>query len=230
MSTKTVIVSLASIVFLGSCAPSPRAVVVPPVNQTPAAVATSPMPVLEEARRSHQAADAEGARAIEKVSNAGRAAQDANTAMQSLVAEAKRLREQKSATEEQLLDFYNQLVAQEKRSRVLVAELASASQSLDSERALRAAVSSRLSETEILVAAKDSEARELRDQLVHQNQVTSAYGKAASDNANLAAKYQNDVVAEKERFKIAAIVAASEFALLLLIGFLCYARKSLFPL
>ena len=170
----------------------------PPASQQPSA-----QPTVSEARRLSSEADAKGALAADQVSRAGKGMRETQQEMQQLVETTLRLRQQKAASESDLLKLYNRLVEQEKRMRMLVSDISDAETSLASERNMRQLVSVKLSEAEALIAAKDAEALQLRDQLTYMNDVAEATRKMADDNAALAGKEsaRADRVAGESAFK-----------------------------
>ncbi len=173
---------------VATCAPigkPQRATIVrlPPATHQPSA-----QPSVADARRLSSEADAQSAIAADQVSRAGKGMKETQQEMQQLVETTMRLRQQKAASESDLLKLYNRLVEQEKRMRMLVSDISDAETSLASERNMRQQVSVKLSEAEALIAAKDAEALQLRDQLVYMNDVAEAARKMADDNAALAGK------------------------------------------
>lgn len=158
------------------------------VKLAPAAQQPSARPIVEDVRRLSNEADVQAALAADQIARAGKGMRETQQDMQELVAQADKLRQQKAASESDLIKLYNRLVEQEKRVRVLVADITGAEASLASERNMRRAVSVKLSEAEALIAAKDAEAQQLRDQLIYMNDVAEATRKMADDNATLAGR------------------------------------------
>lgn len=201
-------------------APAPKRDVV--VRLPPARQATSAQPAVSEARRLSGAADIKSALAAAQVSRAGKGMQETQREMQQLVETTMRLRQQKAASESDLIKLYNRLVEQEKRMRVLVADISDAEATLLSERNMRQLVSVKLSEAEALIAAKDAEAHQLRDQLTYMNDVAEAQKRMADDNAALASKESaraNRVAGESD-FKGRLLIAT--VGLLLVAGLIIF--------
>lgn len=211
-----------------TCAPNtPARATVVRVN--PAASQPSARPVVADIRQLSADADAQSALTAEKVRRAGSNTKVIRQEMQQLVEEADRLRQQKTATENELLSLYNSLVEQEKRMRVLVVDISEAEASLTSERAMRKQVSSKLSEAEVLISAKDAEAQQLRDQLAYVSDVADAARKMADDNATLASREsaRADKVAGESSLKTKLLVGTGGLLLLSVLAIFLLVRAKL---
>lgn len=179
--------SLLTLLTIVTCAPvTPQRAIV--VKLPPAAKQQSAQPAVSEARRLTGEAATQGARAADQVSRAGKGLQATQREMQQLVETAARLRQQKAASENDLLQLYNKLVEQEKRMTLLVMDIGEAEVSLADALTKVQQVSVKLSDAEALVAAKDAEAMQLRDQLIYMNDVAEAQRQMADQNATLASK------------------------------------------
>jgi len=161
----------------------------------------SASPTIDAALRSAAAASAEAERARDSVARAKASAAAAQIAFQISVAEAKRLHEQKSASENELLALYNALVAQEKDMNLLSVELHTASTALVTEKAHSAIVMNKLNEATKLAADKDAENAELRRVLEYSQGLTDQATKVANDAMANNLKLTADVGIEKGRTK-----------------------------
>lgn len=177
----------ASLLLLMQCAP--RITPVPlRVRVVPAKEQKSASPALTDARKNNSKADAHNAVAASKINGAKSGMQESHTEMQSLVIEVGRLKTQRRADANELLNLYNRLVAQEKKFLLTIRELDAAEIALAEERALRKRADESVLAAEVLVHARDAEAAQLRIQFAHAEQVADNYEQAATRNAELAAK------------------------------------------
>lgn len=183
-----------------TCAPTtPRAVVVGTPHMAVPASTPSAVPGLEQARKTHGEAEAESGRAQSYVQRTREGLAESQRQLQLAVTEADRLRRQKTATENELLALYNKLVEQEKRMKVLVADITDAETALESAKLMRDKALSQLVTAENQARDKEAEAKQLRDQLVHEQQVSDSYQQAASRNSQLAADASAKADIEKGR-------------------------------
>jgi CHASE3 domain sensor protein len=136
--------------------------------------------------------------------------------MQRLVDATQKLHQQKIASENDLLELYNQLVKQEQRVSLLVLDIGEAEAALISERTMRQQVSAKLSEIEALTRAKDAEATQLRDQLTHVSNVAEAQKLMADANAGMAGKESQraDRLAGASALKTKLLIATGGLLLL----------------
>lgn len=176
-----------SLLVLLQCAP--RITPVPSrVRVVPAAEQRSASPALTDARKNSSKADAHNAVAASKIGGAKSGMQESHTEMRSLVTEVGRLKIQRKADANELLDLYNRLVAQEKKFLLTIQDLDAAEVALAEERTLRKRADESVLAAEVLVHARDAEAAQLRIQLAHSEQVADSYEAASTRNAQLAAE------------------------------------------
>lgn len=182
------------------------------VRVTPATQQPSAKPAVSEARRLSDAANIQSALAAEQVSRASKGVRETQREMQRLVETTTRLRQQKTVSENELLQLYLRIVEQEKRTRLLVTAISDAESTLAAERGLRAQVGAKLIEAEALVVSKEAEAAQLRAQLVHVSDVLDDQKRLADANADLASK---------AAARASELEGASDLKTKLLIGTVC---------
>jgi hypothetical protein len=184
---------------------------------------------VEDARKISDAANTQAALAADRVERAGKGAKEARDEMQKLIDTALKLRQQKAAKENDLLELYNRLVGQEQRVRVLVADISSAELALTSERTMRSQVSSKLSQIEALVRAKDAETNQLRDQLSYASDVAEAQKQMAQHNASLVGKESQraDRLAGESTLKTKLLIGTGGLLLLACVLIILLVRSKL---
>jgi hypothetical protein len=167
--------------------------------------------------------------AAERIERAGKGAKETRDEMQKLIDTALRLRQQKAANENDLLELYNQLVKQEQRTALLVLDISSVELALASERTMRNQVSSKLSQIEALARAKDAEGAQLRDQLTHASDVAEAQKQMAQHNANLVGKESQraDRLAGESSLKTKLLIATGGLLLLAVVTIILLLRAKL---
>lgn len=176
--------SLCAVSFCGTaCAPKP-AVTVSPVTLNKPPTSLSAAPTLDAARQASARADLVAGLARASVARAKLGLEETSASLRDAVAEANRLRQQKHATESELITLYNHLLEQERRTKILVSDIIDAEASLIHEKNLRQEVSDRLAESEKLAAAKDNENAELRRLLDYSEQLTEKASVAAQNATN----------------------------------------------
>ena len=165
------------------CATSHGPVIAPRAKVIAAAPTASAVPSIEQSRRIAAKADIHGASAAGRVKSAKAGLTDAATENQSLIAEVDRLRKLKSAGENDLLLLYNRLVEQERKFSIMVTDLTSAENDLAAERALREEAMAALVEAQAKATSKDTEASQLRSQLIQESANADSYKTAADQHA-----------------------------------------------
>jgi len=153
----------------------------------PAAAKPSPGPLVDEAGKKGNEADAQAAITAVKLSDANTNAATAQAQMREALAEVERLRKQKSASENELLALYNRLVGQDKQLGVMMADISSARDSLEQERKLRQEANSLLSKARQQIEDKDNEVSLVRFQLDLASQ-------DAKTNADIARRLNDQLV------------------------------------
>ncbi len=177
---------LLSLVFLGSCADKS---ITPPVS-TPSQkppVAVSAVDTIDEAMVALRAAEAEAERTRQNLDRTQENLAKANSSLRSTIEQTARLVTQKSATEAELIDLYNRMVAQEKAYTDLTKDFDATKASLLAEKTARTALAAKLTEAERKAATKDAEAAELRRLLDTSERNTAATAAALDRAAKIAA-------------------------------------------
>lgn len=154
-------------VLLPGCATLPRPLP-PPVHVSmaePTAEAKSPVAAISSAREENSRAEEHAAVLSVQLATARENLEATNQSFNTVIKEVQRLRDQRSASENELIQLYDAMVAQEKRSLGLAKDLIAAEVSLADERKLRKSVTVTLGDVERSAVAKDAEAKRLREQL-----------------------------------------------------------------
>lgn len=213
---------------MASCAPSAPPLPSPTVMPKPVQAASA-TPALDSARKASADADLEAARARDSLAKAKASLSDINSAWKATTAEADRLRKQKSASELELIALYNQMVEQEKRSNVLVSEMATTEAALLNEKNLRAEVTTKLGDAERLVIKKDAEADELRRLLEYSEGLSATYSKQAKLTQEACDKAQADAAMQKGKTRVMLyIILGMGSVILLAVGWWAL-KKQLVP-
>jgi RNAse (barnase) inhibitor barstar len=154
-----------------TCAPATNNVT-PHVPQTPAQLRDDAGPATNRLVQMTTEADAQQQQTHQRINaiqeESGRLKNSLNRAL----TEANRLREQKSASEEELNSLWQMLTEATQRNLFLEIEVLEAQNSAEKERKLREAAAGQLQELQELVRLKDQEAAELRGQLNHEMSVS----------------------------------------------------------
>ena len=213
--TKTLSILAVIVCVLPSC--TPKAVVVPDANKLPTPPPReSARPALAEALQNAAQATAEAQRARDSVDRAKAAAESAQAAMKNSVAEAKRLHEQTTASENELLNLYNHLVEMERGMSLMTEDINKAKNALTAEKTLSASTLARLQAAEALTIEKDAEVAELRRMLTYSETLTSQATAKAQEAVIASEKFRLQVGVEQGRAKTWRNIAAGLGALLLL--------------
>lgn len=181
-----IVIALSSLAL--SCWPRPADPVTKPVIPKAPVVTESASPTMDKAGRKTSEADTQSAITEERVSRAKNAADEAKARMKTALEEADRLRKQKTASENELVALYNQLVAQDQKMGVLLIDLTGAQSSLAAERKLRKEANDLLADARAKVAARDAETALLRSQLDQANAQAETYFTSAKQAADAQAK------------------------------------------
>lgn len=181
-----------AVAHLSSCAPKP---VNPlkPVQQVQPIKTPSASPVLDDARKVSGDADTQAAIAAERLARAQAGASTAQQRAKAALAEAERLRVQKTATEKELANQSKLVRELGEAMDALESDLAAVSQSLLSERGLRQKISVMLVEAQTKATQKDQEADQLRAQLNQAEVQANSYYLTAEANAKAAMAAQERV-------------------------------------
>lgn len=181
---------LASLLFLASLFAScaPKAVVIPPmVRITAPEKAPDVAPALRDARKAAADADKKGDQARASVASVSREATGLREGLQAAVVEADRLRKQKTASEAELDGMWRSLEALTARNLFLEAEAAKAADALEHEKALRRGAADAMIYAEQLALQKQTEANQLRLQLIDSEAARAASHQASEAMAKAVA-------------------------------------------
>lgn len=181
--------------------PPPKATLVAIAPQVAAPRQPSAVPNFTVIREKSKEADDANARTTEKIKQVKINLGDTHVALQGILLDVDVLLKKTFATENDLLEHWNNLVAHEKRFSILMEDMEKATEMLEVERVLRAEVNSRLSETEAQIRAKDAEAEHLRSQLTHEQRATQVA-------AEQAAGYRDEAAHNKQLHSDAVAAAA----------------------
>lgn len=204
---------------LVSCWPKPADPLVKPLHPVAPGKTQSAGPAVDQAGKKSSEADTQSALTEERINRAKVVADDAKARMKTALDEADRLRKQKTASENELVALYNQLVAQDQKMGSIIQDLSSAQSSLTTERKLRKEANDLLADARTKIAARDAETSMLRAQLDQSNAQAEAYFNSAKASADALEKAQVKAAAAEGRittwFRIAmALLALFVFSLL----------------
>lgn len=220
---------VALIVALTSCIHKDVNPIITPVKPKAPAESVSAAPTADKVERKTAEADSQSAVTEERVARAKSAADEAKAKMRTAVEEADRLRKQKSASENELLNLYNQLVAQDQKMGSLLTDLTGAQSSLFTERKLRKEASDLLALTRVQIAERDAETTMLRAQLAQANAQTDECYKNAQAAADSLQKVSERAATEAGRTKTWRNIAVVEMVILLLIFGLFLTKRAVLP-
>jgi hypothetical protein len=215
--------------LLTACFPKPSEPIVNPVKPKAPARTESAAGTAEQASRKSSEADSQSAVTEERVARARSAADDAKAKMKTALEEADRLRKQKSASENELLNLYNQLVAQDQKVGSILTDLTSAQTSLATERRLRKEANDLMTDMRSKIAIRDAETVMLRAQLEQSNAQSDAYYASAKDTAAKLQKAQQDVGIAEGQVKTWRNIALTAGGILLLLVLIAVGRRSILP-
>ena len=193
-----------SLVACCAVKPPPKATLVVTTPQQAAPKQPSAAPNFTVIREKTREADDANARTTEKIKQVKVNLKDTHVELQSILLDVDVLLKKTFATENDLLEHWNSLVAHEKRFSILMEDMDRATEMLEVERVLRAEVNSRLSETEAQIRAKDAEADQLRSQLSNEQRATQAAAEQAAayrDEAAHNKQLHSDAVAATAKVK-----------------------------
>lgn len=205
-----------------SCGPT-TPVVSPFVKQTLPAKAADISPALNAARDAAARADAASDLSREHITTITRESTTLRQGLQAATAEADRLRKQKTASETELDGLWQSLQALTARNLFLEAETQAATNSLARERTLRLTASEALATAQTLARSKESEATQLRLQLIDSEYQREAIHTTSTSLAKTAAQHQSradQLAGEIRLYRIALGIAVLLFVLWLIIKFL----------
>lgn len=205
-----------------SCAPAPSTV--PPfVKQTLPAKAADISPALEAARDAAARADAAADASREQVTVITRETTTLRQGLQAATAEADRLRKQKTASETELDGLWQSLQVLTARNLFLESETQAAADSLAREKTLRLTASEALTTAQALARGKESEALQLRLQLIDSEAQREAIHTTSTALAKAVTQQQSradQLAGEIRLYRIALGIAALLLILWLVIKFL----------
>ena len=205
-----------------SCAPSSP--LVPPfVKQTLPAQAADISPALNAARDAATKADAAVDLSRGHITTITRETTTLRQGLQAATDEADRLRRQKTASEAELDGMWQSLQALTARNLFLESEAQAAADSLAREKTLRHTASEALTTAHALARGKESEATQLRLQLIDSESQREAIHTTSAALAKAVAHHQSradKLAGEIRLYRIALGIAALLFLLWIIIKFL----------
>lgn len=183
---------------LTSCATPPA--VAPFIKQTLPAESADISPALGAARDAAARADAANDLSREHISTIQRETTTLRQGLQAATAEADRLRKQKTASETELDHLWQSLQNLTTRNLFLEAEAQAATDSLAREKSLRLLAGEALTSAQTLARGKESEATQLRLQLIDSeaqreaiHSTSAALAKAATQHQSRADKLSGEI-------------------------------------
>ena len=205
-----------------SCAPAPSAVS-PFIKQTLPARAADISPALDAARDATAQADAAVDLSREHLTAITRETTTLRQGLQAATAEADRLRKQKTASEAELDGLWRSLQTLTARNLFLESETQAATDSLAREKSLRLLAGEALTSAQALARGKESEATQLRLQLIDSEAAREAIHATSAALAKAVTQHQSradQLAGEIRLYRIALGIAALLLLLWLIIKFL----------